>query len=159
MLNLRMLPGHELERELLVQELVPNEHPDDAVPKHLYHGLETAERDAEECAFVVKASLHYDGVEVRIEPEHVSVGLMGDNHPGRQVSPGCLPVELAQQCEDYSRDLSKQTPIMAKKRPQSLRHREDELPMRKIKQDFFSQMLCKQQRPLLTARWVELQHG
>ena len=59
--------------------------------------------------------------------------------------------------QPHFRDLSKQTPIMAQKRPQSLRHREDELPMRKIKQDFFSQMLCKQQRPFLTARWAEVE--
>ena len=32
----KLSPGHELEPELLVQELAFNEHPDDTVPKHLY---------------------------------------------------------------------------------------------------------------------------
>lgn len=38
-----------------------------------------------------------------------------------------------------------------------LRHGENELPVREVKENLVCQVLCDQQRPLLTARWAQVE--
>ena len=65
-------------------------------PEELRHRLKPGERDIEE------DTLQNDGMEVRVPPEHVSEGLVGDNHAGEKCSTHRFVVELLQDTVNQS---------------------------------------------------------
>ena len=99
----RSRAAEKLDGEVLVEQLFLYQQPDNASSEHIHHGIQSAEREVEERSFVVKASLQHDRVEVRIEPQHVAVGLMSDDHSGHQGATCRLRVELGDECEDEPR--------------------------------------------------------
>ena len=170
-----MFPAQKLDREVLVEQRFLYEQPDNASPKsplqfgpaelpdeaaqQLRHtiGIQTAERDVEERTIIVKAALEHDRVEVRIEPQHVAVGLMGDDHSRHQWASCRLPVELAYECENEPRYRGEQPAIMPEERSQCLWNREHELAVRKIKEHVVGEVLGEQERPLLTTRRTQVE--
>ena len=90
-------------------------------------------------------------------PQHVAEGLMGDDHSGQQRSARRCFVELVDKPVDEPRYLGEQPPIVAEERSKSLWHREHELAMRDIQENLIREVLGEQQRPLLAARWAQVE--
>ena len=72
MLDLRMFPGQQLGRELLVEEVLFHNHPHHAPTEQFDHVLRAAERDVVERSLLVEATLKYDRMEIRVEPQHIA---------------------------------------------------------------------------------------
>ena len=122
-----------------------------------HHGVQSAERDVEERSLIVKAALEHDSVEVGIAPQHVAVGLVGDNHPGHQ-RPACrFRVELGYKCENEPRHGGEQPAIIPQERAQRFRHRENELAVRPVKKHLIGEMFREQTCTLLTARRAQVE--
>ena len=144
-------------RSLIAKSSASRSQPDSASPEDFHHSVQTAERDEEERSLVVKAALENDRVEVRIEPQHVAVGLVGDDHARHQRPTGGLRVELSHQPANQSRHGRKQSAIVSEERAQRFRHGENELAVRHVKKHLIGAMLGEQKRTLLAARWAEVE--
>ena len=107
----------------------------------LCHSLQTGERNGDERALGIEASLQHQCVKTRVPSQLVAERLVCDDEAGQQPSAGSLAVELRDHRVDQPRDLGKKPSVVAEVRPQGLRHREYELSVRKIKQDFVGEVL------------------
>ena len=83
----------------------------------------------EEDTLIVKATLQDDGMEVRVPAEHVSKGLVRDDHAREKRPTGGLMVELSEDIIDQSRDISEKPTIATEERAQRFGHCEYELAM------------------------------
>jgi hypothetical protein len=76
----RLFSGQEGSGQVFVQQLVLHQDLDHTTPENLGHQLEPREGDVEEGALLIKTSFQHDCVEVGVEAEHVSKGLVSDDH-------------------------------------------------------------------------------
>ena len=104
-----------------------------------------------ELAIRVEAALQDQGVEVRIEPERVTKGLIGEDCSAGDGLAGRGGVELGDQREDEAGDLAEEALVVAKEDPKGLGQREDELPMGKGEQQVLVEVLGEEKGPLLAA--------
>jgi hypothetical protein len=117
--------------------------------------LKAGERDAEEGALLIKAALKHDCVEMRVPPQPVPEGLVRDDRACEN-RPTCgLVVELSEGIVDPSRHMRERAPVMAKERPECLRHGEDTLAMRQAEKHLVGEMFGDGDPALSTAGWTQ----
>ena len=104
-----------------------------------------------ELAGGVESALKDEGVEVRVEPERVPEGLIGDDGSGGDGLASRGGVELRDQVEDQPCKLGEQALVMAKEDLQGLGQGEDKLPMRESKEQLLIKVLGEQECPFLAA--------
>jgi hypothetical protein len=90
--------------------------PDEALQASSNHRLEPRERDEKERTFIIKPAFQNDGVEVGVPAEHVSQGLVGDEHGRTQWSARRFSVELIDDTVGEPRNSGKEASIVAKER-------------------------------------------
>ena len=123
----------------------------------LDHGLQPGKRGVEEGTLLIKAAFQYDRVEVGVETEHVSKGLVSDDQSGENGSTGCPIVEFVKDTVNQSGDFGEEAAIVPVERAQRLRHGEYELSMWQPEEDLVRQMLGEKDRAFSTARWAEIE--
>ena len=84
------------------------------MPEDFSHRLQAGEWDIDEGARLVKATFKHDRVEMRVPPEHIPERLVRNNDSGKKRSTGRFVVELSEDVIDQSRDVSKESTIVAK---------------------------------------------
>jgi len=104
-----------------------------------------------ELAGGVESALKDEGVEVRVEPERVPEGLIGDDGSGGDGLASRGGVELRDQVEDQPCKLGEQALVMAKEDPQGLGQGEDKLAVGEGKEQLLIEVLGEQECPFLAA--------
>lgn len=77
----------------------------------------------------VESALEDQGMEMRVEPERATEGLIGEDGCAGDGLGGCGGVELGNQRENEPGDEAEEPLVVAKKDAKGLGQREDELPM------------------------------
>jgi len=113
-----MFPGQEVAGKGLVQELARYQELDHTKPEDLDHRLQPGEGDIEKGASVIKAAFQHDGMEMRVPPQHIPEGLVGNDHSGEKRSTCRFVVELVEDMVDQSGYISEEASIVAKERAQ-----------------------------------------
>lgn len=111
-----MLPGQEVAGEVFVQKFALHQQRDHPMAEDLDHGMQPRERDEKERTFIIEPALQNDGVEMGVPAEHVSKGLVRDDHARTQWSAGRLSVELIDDTVGEPRNSGKEASIVAKER-------------------------------------------
>lgn len=83
-------------------------------------------------------------MKVWIPTQLVAECLVSDDRARQQRSAGALGEERGDDCIDQAGNLGKQTAIVAEEYPEGLRHREHELPVRKVQENLVRQVLGEQ---------------
>ncbi|MCX7028499.1 MAG: hypothetical protein NTU62_00045 [Spirochaetes bacterium] len=102
-----------------------------------------------ELAIRVEAALEDQGVEVRIKPERISKGLIGEDCSAGDGLGGSGGVELGDQREDQPGDEAEEPLVVTEEYPKSFGDREDELPVGKGKKQVLVEVLGEKKGPLL----------
>lgn len=103
-----------------------------------------------ELAIRVEAALEDDRVEMRIEPERISKGLIGEYGSAGDGLGGSGGVELGDQREDQPGDEAEEPLVVTEEYPKSFGDREDELPMGKGKKQVLVEVLGEKNGPFET---------
>ena len=112
--------------------------------------LKPRERDVEESTVFIKTALKHDCVEMRVPPEYIAEGLVGNDYACEQRSAGGLSVELIDDTVDQSGDIDEEATIVKEERPKPFRDGEHELSVRQAEQNLLGQLLGEQDGPFST---------
>jgi len=85
--------------------------------------LKITERDVYEPAVLIEAALQHDAVVMRIPPQKLAAGLIGQDHPGHDALLSRLVVKTLNDGKDQSADFREQTAVVAEVGPQELGER------------------------------------
>jgi len=116
-------PVDKLGGQSCINELLLKEKLDDQPAKVLRHPLKITERDVYEPAVLIEAALQHDAVVMRIPPQKLAAGLIGQNHAGLDARIGCFAVKPFDDSKDQSADFREQTAVVAEVGPQELGER------------------------------------
>ena len=104
-----------------------------------------------ELAIRVEAALEDQGVEMRIKPERVTEGLIGEDCSAGDGLAGRGGVELGDQREDQPGDEAEEPLVVTEEYPKSFGDGEDELSMGQGEQQVLIEVLGEEKGPLLAA--------
>ena len=112
-------PGQKVPRELLGQELLLYEKPDEAAAEHFGHPVEPGKRHGDEPPILLETAFQHQAVLVRIPAQLAAEGLMRCDDAGQQWFAGCSGVELRDDRVDQAGDFGEQQrPLLAARRAQ-----------------------------------------
>ena len=127
------------------------EQADGALTQQLCEARGVMDGEEVELAIRVESALEDQGVEMRVKPERISNGPIGENYSAGDAIAGCRVAELRDQRVVQPGDEAEEPLVVTEEYPKSFGDCEDKLSVGKGEQQLLVEVLGEEKGPLLAA--------